>query len=96
MELQKEKILEVLSRIKHPGTREHIVAMGMVNEVEVTPVGMGIHGDVAVVHYYFTYAYESPDGKRGSDRGRWTDVLVKQGDKWVLFADHGGSSEDDD
>jgi hypothetical protein len=48
------------------------------------------------VHYYFTYAYESPDGKRGSERGRWTDILVKHGDKWVLLADHGGSTEDDD
>jgi ATP-binding protein involved in chromosome partitioning len=34
MEIQKEKILEVLSRIKHPGTREQIVAMGMVSDVQ--------------------------------------------------------------
>lgn len=33
MEIGKEKILEALSRIKHPGTKESIVSMGMVDEV---------------------------------------------------------------
>jgi ketosteroid isomerase-like protein len=63
---------------------------------EVTPVGINIHGDVAVVHYYYAYAYRDPEGKPGNEQGRWTDILVKQGAKWVLFADHGGSTEDDD
>jgi ATP-binding protein involved in chromosome partitioning len=34
MEIQKEKILEALNRIKHPGTKEQIVTMGMVNDVQ--------------------------------------------------------------
>ena len=34
MEIQKEKILEVLNRIKHPGTREQIVTRGMVRDVQ--------------------------------------------------------------
>jgi len=33
MELQKEKILEVLGRITHPGTKKDMVSMGMVHEV---------------------------------------------------------------
>lgn len=74
----------------------HNLPLRDIQMYEVTPVGMRIHGDVAVVHYYFSYAYEGPDGKRGSDQGRWTDILVKQGDKWVLLADHGGSTEGDD
>lgn len=28
--------------------------------------------------------------------GRWTDVLKKQGDKWVLIADHGGATPSKD
>jgi hypothetical protein len=23
-------------------------------------------------------------------QGRWTDILMKQGDKWVMIGDHGG------
>jgi len=34
MEIQKEKILEILGRINHPGTKQDIVSMGMVNEVQ--------------------------------------------------------------
>ncbi len=34
MEIQKEKILEALKQIKHPGTRESIVTMEMVNDVQ--------------------------------------------------------------
>ena len=33
MEVQKEKILEVLGRITHPGTKKDIVSMGMVQDV---------------------------------------------------------------
>jgi ATP-binding protein involved in chromosome partitioning len=33
MELQKERILEVLGRINHPGTKKDIVSMGMVHEL---------------------------------------------------------------
>jgi ATP-binding protein involved in chromosome partitioning len=33
MELQKEKILEVLGRINHPGTKKDIVSMGVVHEL---------------------------------------------------------------
>ncbi len=34
MEIRKEKILEVLEQIHHPGTKESIVSMGMVNDVK--------------------------------------------------------------
>lgn len=34
MEIQKEKILEVLGRINHPASKKDIVSMGMVNEVK--------------------------------------------------------------
>ncbi len=29
-------------------------------------------------------------------QGRWTDLLKKQGDKWVMIGDHGGPDDDDD
>ena len=63
---------------------------------EITPVAITIHGDVAVAHYYYSYVGKDGDGEVENVQGRWTDVLVKQGDRWLLFADHGGSVGDDD
>lgn len=57
----------------------------------VQPVAIKIHGDIAIVHYYWTSITQRGD-KEKSQSGRWTDVLRKQGDKWVLIADHGGAS----
>jgi ketosteroid isomerase-like protein len=63
---------------------------------EITPLAILIHGDTAVVHYYYSSVSKDKDGKMQNERGRWTDILVKQGDRWVLYADHGGASPEDD
>ena len=63
---------------------------------EITPVTVLIHGDVAVVHYYYSLVTKDKEGKLDDEQGKWTDVLVKQGDRWVLLADHGGSAPDND
>ncbi len=63
-------------------------------EYEITPLAIKIHGDVAIVQYFFTRAFKDAEGKRKRERGDWTDVLLKQGDKWVLIADRGGVPED--
>ena len=62
---------------------------------ELKPVGIKIHGNVAIVHYYYHSIMEDAEGKEISERGRWTDILLKQGDKWVMIGDHGGVAEDD-
>jgi ketosteroid isomerase-like protein len=62
---------------------------------EITPLAIVIHGDVAVVHYYYMEVAKNSEGKVRTEHGRWTDILVKQGDRWVLFADHGGATEDE-
>jgi ketosteroid isomerase-like protein len=62
---------------------------------EIKPVGIGVFGDVAVVHYYYTMMVANEEGKEKDMNGNWTDVLMKQGDKWVLIGDHGGNSDDD-
>jgi len=48
---------------------------------------------VAFVDYYYAMAKETPDGKKSSESGRWTDILLKQGSKWVMIGDHGGSDK---
>jgi len=59
---------------------------------EIKPVAIKIHGNMAVVHYYYSRLVKDVEGKERNRSGRWTDILMKQGDKWVLIADHGGPS----
>ena len=57
---------------------------------EIKPLTIKIYGEVAFVHYYYSMAKETQDGKKKMESGRWTDILLKQGNKWVLIGDHGG------
>ncbi|MDZ7625864.1 MAG: nuclear transport factor 2 family protein [Ignavibacteriaceae bacterium] len=54
------------------------------------PTKIWVNGNFAYVHYYYTQVSESNDGKPTTERGRWTDILMKKGDKWMLVGDHGG------
>ena len=54
------------------------------------PVGIKIHGNLAIVHYHWQRTVKDSEGKEKSVRGRWTDILIKQEDKWLLIGDHGG------
>ena len=60
---------------------------------EIKPVAIEIHGDVALVFYYFTSYYKNEEGKHKTRQGRWIDILKKQGDKRVLIGDHGGETK---
>ena len=62
---------------------------------DIQPVGIAVFGDVAVVHYYYTMMVANEEGKESERTGSWTDILMKQGDKWVLIGDRGGSQDDD-
>lgn len=50
---------------------------------------------LAYVHYYYSYLYKDAEGKEKSSFGRWTDILMKQGDKWVMIGDHGRRTSKD-
>jgi hypothetical protein len=56
----------------------------------ITPVSINVFNNVAIVHYYYAEIVKDAEGKEKSRAGRWADVLMKQGDKWVLIGDHGG------
>jgi ketosteroid isomerase-like protein len=60
---------------------------------DIKPVAIKIYGDVAFVDYYYSMAKETQDGKKSTENGRWTDILLKQGNKWVMIGDHGGSDK---
>jgi ketosteroid isomerase-like protein len=61
---------------------------------EIKPLAIKIYGDFAFVHYLYVMYMETPDGKKKSEKGRWTDILMKQGNKWVMIGDHGGATEE--
>ncbi len=56
----------------------------------IKPAAIGVFGNVAYVHYYWMAAYKDAEGKEKWESGRYTDILMKQGDKWVMIGDHGG------
>ncbi len=59
------------------------------------PLTVYVQGDFAFVHYYYSEIVKNAEGKQESRSGRWTDILTKQGDKWVLIGDHGGQKSND-
>jgi ketosteroid isomerase-like protein len=54
------------------------------------PARIWVNGSFAYVHYYYTTVSENSAGKPNTDRGRWTDILMKKDGKWMLVGDHGG------
>jgi type II secretory pathway pseudopilin PulG len=57
----------------------------------LVPMTIAVAGDTAVVHYYF-YAPSRADreGQHRSVRGRYTDTLVKESNRWRFLAWSGG------
>jgi len=56
----------------------------------ITPARIWVNGNFAYVHYYYSQINEGPDGKPISEKGRWTDILMKKDGKWIMVGDHGG------
>jgi hypothetical protein len=52
----------------------------------LSPVGIAVRGDVAVLHYYATVAAEGTDGQRNTRISRCTDTLTRDGDTWLYLA----------
>lgn len=69
---------------------------GKMKYYTITPARIWVNGNFAYVHYYYTQVTESTDGKPNTEKGRWTDVLMKKGDKWMLVGDHGGEIKSED
>lgn len=62
----------------------------------LTPARIWVNGDFAFVHYYYTQVIETTEGKPFTQRGRWTDILMKKNGKWMLVGDHGGEVKHND
>lgn len=64
--------------------------------IVLTPAAIWVNGNFAYVHYYYVSVSEDKESKRTSEKGRWTDILIKKDGKWIMIGDHGGSTSDDD
>lgn len=57
---------------------------------ELYPLSIVVHGDTAIAHYLYSNAYQGADDDVEVSHGRYTDVLVRDGDGWKFIAWHGG------
>jgi ketosteroid isomerase-like protein len=57
---------------------------------ELTPLNVQVLDDVAIVHYYFYFLMKDSEGKEQTSQSRYTDILLKENDRWLLISDHGG------
>ena len=48
--------------------------------------GMVVQGNTAVVHYYFTNESKDSSGKINKEKGRLTDILIKNYNEWKYLA----------
>jgi hypothetical protein len=59
-------------------------------EQELFPISIAITGNVAVVQYRYETARENTQKVRETVTGRYTDILVKDGGRWLFLAWAGG------
>ena len=59
-------------------------------EQELFPISVTITGNIAVVQYRYSIARENYKKDRETVTGRYTDVLVKEGGRWLFLAWAGG------
>ena len=62
-------------------------------DYSIIPVKLNIHGEIAVVHYYLKNKSENNKNLLSNDARYYTDVLIKNNCRWLLFADHFGIQE---
>jgi hypothetical protein len=58
------------------------------------PLNIDVRGDMAVVIYAYHWAERNRiTGEETSGIVNWTEVFIKEGDQWLLLADHGSRVE---
>jgi hypothetical protein len=70
-------------------------ASSTVLEQELFPIAVTITGNVAVAQYRYRTAREDLQKKREIATGRWTDVFIKEGGRWLFITWDGGEDPKD-
>ena len=58
----------------------------------ITPLSIWVKDDFAFVHYVYTSLDKDGEGEEKWSSGRWTDILMKKGGKWIMIGDAGGQN----
>lgn len=61
-----------------------------VREQELFPISVTITGNVAVAQYRYQVASENYKKERETVTGRYTDVFIREGNRWLFIAWAGG------
>ncbi len=64
-------------------------------ENTLAPLAIVVQGDMGFAHYYYTTLSEDKDGKRTTEHGRYTDVLINDGGTWKFITWHGGKDSEE-
>jgi ketosteroid isomerase-like protein len=65
---------------------------GEVAIYDIRPVEIFVRGNVAFAHYYYRIITKDKKGEEKAESGRWTDIFMKEGGKWLCIGDHGGQT----
>jgi len=60
---------------------------------ELYPLSIVVHQDMAVAHYLYSSAVQTKGKQVEVSNGRYTDILVRDGDEWKFISWHGGDHE---
>ncbi len=58
-------------------------------ELELFPLTIIVHGDMAVVHYFSSWAQRDANGEMSTQHFKQTDIVVREGDRWLFIGWHG-------
>jgi ketosteroid isomerase-like protein len=61
-----------------------------VRAIELRPIEVRAYGNFAFAHYVAIAVEGHPDGSVETHEERWTDILIKENDRWYWIGDHGG------
>ena len=64
-------------------------------EQELFPISVTITGNLAVAQYSYTVVREDYKKERVTVTGRYTDVLIREGGRWLFIAWAGGDDAED-
>lgn len=62
-------------------------------EYQVAPLAIVVIDNIAIAHYYYLLLNETYEGKKVWEKGRWTDILLKDGNKWQFLGWQGGEDK---
>lgn len=55
---------------------------------KLEPVSIQVKNNIAIVHYNYSAEYINSEGTEKSKLCRYTDILLKDENRWVLIGDH--------